>query len=117
MSTDSGKVIWIINHYAGSRVHGMEYRHYYLAQHFLRMGLRPVIICASFHHLLTKPPEERHAVIDGVPYVWIRACRYEQNDFKRVVNMVEFSTAIVAMLAKASIDSIVSLVGILPSLG
>ncbi len=92
MSTDSGKVIWIINHYAGSRVHGMEYRHYYLAQHFQRMGLRPVIICASFHHLLTKLPEERSAVVDGVPYVWIRACRYEQNDFRRVVNMVEFSS-------------------------
>lgn len=92
MSQVSGKVIWIINHYAGSRVHGMEYRHYYLAQHFLRMGLRPVIICASFHHLLTRLPEEKHAVVDGVPYVWIRACRYERNDFKRVVNMVEFSS-------------------------
>jgi len=92
MSADSGKVIWIINHYAGSRVHGMEYRHYYLAQHFQRMGLRPAIVCASFHHLLTKLPEERSAVVDGVPYVWIRTCRYEQNNFKRVVNMVEFSS-------------------------
>jgi len=87
----SGKVIWIINHYAGSRVHGMEYRHYYLAQQFQRMGLRPVIICASFHHLLTKLPEEKTAQVDGVPYVWIQACRYEKNDSKRVLNMVEFS--------------------------
>jgi glycosyltransferase involved in cell wall biosynthesis len=89
---DRGKVIWIINHYAGSRVHGMEYRHYYLAQHFQRMGLRPAIICASFHHLLTKLPEEKYAVVDGMPYVWIKACRYEQNNFRRVVNMVEFSS-------------------------
>ena len=88
----SGKVIWIVNHYAGSRVHGMEYRHYYLAQQFQRIGLRPVIICASFHHLLTKLPDGRHAVVDGVPYVWIKTCRYQQNDFKRVVNMVEFSS-------------------------
>jgi glycosyltransferase involved in cell wall biosynthesis len=92
MSVDRGKVIWIINHYAGSRVHGMEYRHYHLAQHFQRMGLRPAIICASFHHLLTKLPEERYAVVDGVPYVWVKTCRYEQNDFKRVINMVEFSS-------------------------
>jgi glycosyltransferase involved in cell wall biosynthesis len=92
MSVDCGKVVWIINHYAGSRVHGMEYRHYYLAQHFQRMGLRPAIICASFHHLLTKLPEERYAAVDGVPYVWIKACRYQQNDFKRVINMVEFSS-------------------------
>jgi glycosyltransferase involved in cell wall biosynthesis len=88
----NGKVIWIINHYAGSRVHGMEYRHYYLAQHFRRMGLRPAIVCASFHHLLTKSPEERNAEVDGVPYVWIKARRYEKNDFRRALNMVEFSS-------------------------
>ena len=87
---DSGKVIWIVNHYAGSRVHGMEYRHYYLAQHFLRMGLRPVIFCAAFHHLLTKLPETDCGEVDGIRYVWIKTCRYEKNDVRRVVNMVEF---------------------------
>jgi glycosyltransferase involved in cell wall biosynthesis len=91
MSPEGGKVIWIVNHYAGSRVHGMEYRHYGLAQQFRRMGLRPIIICAAFHHLLTKLPEERMAEVDGVPYVWIKARRYEQNDSRRVLNMVEFS--------------------------
>jgi glycosyltransferase involved in cell wall biosynthesis len=91
MSTPSGKVIWIVNHYAGSRVHGMEYRHYYLAQQFRRMGLQPVIICASFHHLLTKLPETRTADVEGMPYVWIKTCRYEGNGWRRVLNMVEFS--------------------------
>lgn len=91
MSTGHGKVIWIVNHYAGSRVHGMEYRHYYLAQHFARMGLRPVIICASFHHLMTRLPEAGRGEVDGIPYEWIKARRYEQNDRRRVVNMVEFS--------------------------
>jgi glycosyltransferase involved in cell wall biosynthesis len=91
MNEASGKVIWIINHYAGSPVHGMEYRHYYLAQQFLRMGLRPAILCASFHHLLTQPPREPRAVVDGVPYVWIGARPYEKNDFRRALNMVEFS--------------------------
>jgi glycosyltransferase involved in cell wall biosynthesis len=91
MSPETGKVIWIINHYAGSPVHGMEYRHYCLAQQFRRMGWRPVILCASFHHLLTKLPEERTADVDGVPYVWIKACRYEKNDGRRVLNMLGFS--------------------------
>jgi glycosyltransferase involved in cell wall biosynthesis len=91
MSTGGGKVIWIVNHYAGSRVHGMEYRHYYLAQQFQRLGLRPVILCAAFHHLLTKLPQEESAEVDGIPYVWIRTCRYEKNDARRVLNMVEFS--------------------------
>jgi glycosyltransferase involved in cell wall biosynthesis len=88
----AGTVIWIINHYAGSRVHGMEYRHYYLAQHFSRMGLRPAIVCASFHHLLTKLPEGKTADVDGIPYVWIKTRRYERNDAKRALNMVDFST-------------------------
>ncbi len=92
MSTNSGKVIWIVNHYAGSLVHGMEYRHYYLAQHFLQMGMRPAILCASFHHLLMKPPRESFALIDGVPYLWVKACWYGQNDLRRVINMVEFSS-------------------------
>jgi glycosyltransferase involved in cell wall biosynthesis len=91
MPTGNGKVIWIINHYAGSPVHGMEYRHYCLAQQFRRMGWRPVILCASFHHLLTKLPEASTAQVEGVPYVWIKACRYERNDGRRVLNMLGFS--------------------------
>jgi len=87
----AGTVIWIINHYAGSRVHGMEYRHYYLAQHFARVGLRPAIVCASFHHLLTKLPEGKTTDVDGIPYVWIKTRRYEKNDARRALNMVDFS--------------------------
>jgi glycosyltransferase involved in cell wall biosynthesis len=91
MSDQNGKVVWMVNHYAGSGVHGMEYRHYCLAQHFRRMGLRPVILCASFHHLLTRRPQEGAGEVDGIPYFWIRARRYEQNDARRAFNMVDFS--------------------------
>jgi len=90
-ATDNGPVVWILNHYAGSRIHGMEYRHYYLARHFKQMGLRPVILCASFHHLLTKRPESMRAEVDGIPYVWIKTCRYEGNGLGRVINMAEYS--------------------------
>jgi len=90
-TTNNGPVVWILNHYAGSRIHGMEYRHYYLARHFRRMGLRPVIVCASFHHLQTKRPEALRAEVDGIPYVWIKTCRYEGNGLGRVVNMAGYS--------------------------
>jgi len=69
----------------------MEYRHYYLARHFQQMGLTPVIVCASFHHLMAKAPERRFAEIEGIPYVWIKTRRYEGNHLGRVMNMVEFS--------------------------
>jgi glycosyltransferase involved in cell wall biosynthesis len=98
----NGKVIWIINHYAGSRVHGMEYRHYYLAQQFKRMGHRPVIIGAAFHHLLTKRPDKETAEVDGIPYVWIKTRPYEKNDARRVINMIEFSMR----LALRSLDQL-----------
>jgi glycosyltransferase involved in cell wall biosynthesis len=91
MAAEGGKVVWIVNHYAGSRIHGMEYRHYNFARHFQRMGLRPVIICASFHHLLTKPPAEPTGEVDGIPYVRIKTCRYQRNDIRRVRNMVGFT--------------------------
>jgi len=91
MPTKNGQVIWILNHYAGSRIHGMEYRHYYLARHFKRMGLKPVIVCASFHHLMTRCPDTAYAQVDGIPYVWVKTCRYEGNGFGRVANMTGFS--------------------------
>ena len=69
----------------------MEYRHYYLARHFRQMGWRPVIVCASFHHLQTKRPERLRAEVDGIPYVWIKTCRYEGNGLGRVVNMAGYS--------------------------
>jgi len=89
--TNEGKTIWILNHYAGSRIHGMEYRHYYLARHFQRLGFAPAIVCASFHHLMTMRPETSHGEVDGIPYVWIKTCQYEGNGLGRVFNMTEFS--------------------------
>ncbi|UCD52833.1 MAG: glycosyltransferase family 4 protein [Phycisphaerales bacterium] len=89
--TNNSKAIWILNHYAGSRIHGMEYRHYYLARNFQRLGFAPVIVCASFHHLMTRRPETRHGEVDGIPYVWVKTCRYEGNGLGRVLNMTQFS--------------------------
>jgi glycosyltransferase involved in cell wall biosynthesis len=91
MSTQNGQVVWIVNHYAGSSVHGMEYRHHCLAQQFKQMGMKPVILCAAFHHLMTKLPDSARGDVGGVPYVWIRTCRYEGNNVKRAINMLEFS--------------------------
>jgi glycosyltransferase involved in cell wall biosynthesis len=95
MSTRNEQVVWIVNHYAGSSVHGMEYRHYCLAQQFRQMGLKPVILCAAFHHLMTKLPDGARGDVDGVPYVWIRTRRYEGNNVKRAINMLEFSSRLV----------------------
>jgi len=69
----------------------MEYRHYCLARHFKRMGHRPVIVGASFHHLMTEPPKRARDEIDGIPYEWIKTCRYRGNHLGRVMNMLQYS--------------------------
>jgi len=56
------RVIWVITIW-GAR-HFALYRHYYLAQHFSEDGHRRRIICASFHHLLTKLPEQAQGQVD-----------------------------------------------------
>lgn len=87
--------IWLINHYAGNLVYGMEYRHYFLARHLARLGHRPRIISSSFHHLFTRPPEvsgrlnfETH---EDVPFCFIKVPSYKGNGLDRMINTVSFS--------------------------
>jgi len=67
--------ILLINHYAGSPRHGMEYRPYYLAREWVRGGHRVQIVAGSFSHVRSVQPAlpqgGEHAldeVIDGVAY-------------------------------------------------
>ncbi|MEI6155246.1 MAG: glycosyltransferase family 4 protein [Deltaproteobacteria bacterium] len=89
------KNIWIINHYAGSISHGMEYRPYYFAKEWVKAGHHVTIVGSSFSHVRSLQPICNSAVsfeeIDGIHYVWYRAPRYSGNSFKRIVNMLLFS--------------------------
>jgi len=87
--------ILIINHYAGSNIHGMEHRHYYLASEWVKYGHDVCIIAASFSHLRNKSPEVNsnitHESINGINYMWIKTPSYHGNDIKRMINMLIFS--------------------------
>ncbi len=90
------KTIWIINEYAGSPYHGMEYRHYYLAKEFLKMGFSVYIITASYSHLFTNLPDVKKSFniekIDGINYVWVKVPKYKNSwDKKRVIKWVVFT--------------------------
>lgn len=85
--------IILINHYAGSNYHGMEFRPYYLAREWVRMGHDVTIVAASFSHLRQKNLKIRNKkeeVIDGIRYVWLPVSEYEGNTIKRFVNMLQF---------------------------
>ncbi len=87
-----------INHYAGSLLHGMEYRPYYLAREWVRQGHAVQIIAGGFSHLracqpvvaggpVGKPTAER---IDGIDYLWLPTPTYSGNGVGRVLNIWSF---------------------------
>jgi glycosyltransferase involved in cell wall biosynthesis len=86
--------IVLINHYAGSLQHGMEYRPYYFGREWTRLGHEVTIVAASCSHVRTKSPaldgsllEER---IDGLRYLWLKTPPYQGNGVSRALNMFAF---------------------------
>jgi glycosyltransferase involved in cell wall biosynthesis len=87
--------IVLVNHYAGSVRHGMEFRPYYLAREWLRLGHRVTIVAASESHLRALAPPLRGRPrllenIDGIDYLWLATPPYRGNGAARVRNMLAF---------------------------
>lgn len=87
--------ILLINHYAGSIHHGMEFRPYYLAREWVRSGHRVCILAASEAHVRARAPEmegrsRRDENIDGIDYSWYATPPYRGNGPGRVRNMAAF---------------------------
>ncbi len=87
--------ILLVNHYAGSLQHGMEYRPFYLAREWVRNGHQVTILAASFSHVRTRNPDlnSQHILeenIDGIRYVWLKTPTYPGNGMKRGINILSF---------------------------
>ena len=86
--------ILLINHYAGSDYHGMEFRPYYMAREWVNMGHNVTILGADFSHLRKKNPQiERdfqEEIIDGITYVWVKTPQYQGNGVGRIKNISTF---------------------------
>ena len=88
--------ILLVNHYAGSLRHGMEYRPYYMAREWQRMGHEVLVVAASYAHVRSRQPEmeprvgQRRETVDGVDYLWLASPPYTGNGFARVRNIVVF---------------------------
>jgi glycosyltransferase involved in cell wall biosynthesis len=94
--------IWMINQYAGSPWHGMEYRHYHLARGLAERGHHVVVVSGSYSHLFTRRPRVSRLftrqVIDGVTYYWVAVPRYGAAiSLGRVLNMAAFAAALEAL--------------------
>ncbi|MBW6410805.1 glycosyltransferase family 4 protein [Clostridium weizhouense] len=86
--------ILLINHYAGSDYHGMEFRSYYMGREWVNMGHNVTIVGADFSHLRKKNPTVKNdfeeEIIDGITYVWVKTPEYKGNGLGRVKNIATF---------------------------
>lgn len=87
--------ILLINHYAGSPHHGMEFRPYYLAKEWVARGHRVTIVASSVSHLRQADPRinapVEHEQIDGIDYLWVKTRPYQGNGAARLFNMLQFT--------------------------
>ncbi|MBI3345959.1 MAG: glycosyltransferase family 4 protein [Burkholderiales bacterium] len=84
----------LINHYAGSPAHGMEFRPYYLAREWVRAGHEVTIVAASYSHVRAVQPEmagePREELVDGIRYRWLPTPHYAGNGVGRLRNILSF---------------------------
>jgi glycosyltransferase involved in cell wall biosynthesis len=89
-------VIWIVNQYAGSPEHGMEYRHYYLGRELVARGHVVILVSGSYSHLFRQQPEASRTFtleeLDGLRYCWVAVPGYRRAvSAGRVLNMAVFA--------------------------
>lgn len=86
--------ILLLNHYAGSPEMGMEFRPYYFAREWVKMGHSVKIVAGDFSHLRTKQPKVKKnfqkEIIDGIEYRWIKTGGYKGNGVQRALSMFRF---------------------------
>lgn len=82
--------ILMISHYAGTPQYGMEFRSYYMAREWVRMGHHVMVVGASFSHLRKEQPAVESETLEGIDYRWFPTSQYEGNGLKRVLTMFQF---------------------------
>ncbi|MCY7314370.1 MAG: glycosyltransferase family 4 protein [Rubrivivax sp.] len=89
-----------LNHYAGSPALGMEYRPYYLAREWARLGHTVQLLAADYSHVRSTQPAAGDAVVDGIAYRFYATPRYTGNGVGRVRNIAAFLRAVWADSAR-----------------
>lgn len=87
--------IILVNHYAGGKRFGMEFRPYYMAKEWIRMGHKVLIVAASYSHVRAVQPIANSAylreTVDGIDYLWIKTNTYHGNGIGRIFSMLAFT--------------------------
>lgn len=86
--------ILLINHYAGSPNMGMEFRPYYLAHEWAKMGHSVTVLAATYSHLRQRQPKvsrswQEQELEPNLRYVWLKTPRYA-SPIRRILNIFTF---------------------------
>lgn len=89
--------IWIFNHYATNHYYPGGTRHFDFARYLVKRGYKIKIFASSFHYLLLKEtknyPNGFYVLenVDEVDFVWLKTIPYQKSDWRRVINMIDYS--------------------------
>ena len=90
--------ILYLNHYAGTPALGMEYRPYFLAREWVRLGHRVQVVAADHSHVRARQPRVAEGAgdetIDGIAYRWIATPPYRGNGLGRFRNILAYLRAL-----------------------
>jgi glycosyltransferase involved in cell wall biosynthesis len=86
--------ILLINHYAGSKSLGMEYRPWYLAKEWSKLGHNVTIVAGSYSHVRSAQPHidknYNSTRTEDIGYVFLKTTIYRGNGFKRMLSIFYF---------------------------
>lgn len=73
----------------------MEFRPYYMAREWIKLGHKVRIVAASYAHVRTQQPSAELSdgceSIDGIEYQWLRTPTYQGNSAARAINIFAFA--------------------------
>ena len=82
-------IIWLLHPFAGGPGLGRHWRPFWLADAWARMGHRPLVVSAGFHHLHREPRTPGPQRIGGVDFWFLDTPRYGDS-FGRLWNNLSF---------------------------
>jgi glycosyltransferase involved in cell wall biosynthesis len=82
--------IWLLHPFAGGPGLGRHWRPYWLADAWTRMGHRPLVVSASFHHLHREPQIPGPQRIGNVDFWFLHTPRYGSGSLGRLWNNLSF---------------------------
>lgn len=96
--------IWLLHPFAGGPGLGRHWRPFWLADAWIKMGHRPVIVSAAFHHLHRLPRDTGPQRIGNVDFWFIETPRYGVGSLGRLRNNLAFGARFRSMAASIEIQ-------------